>query len=233
MTRSGRHRTSATAARDRPRPDRDLLGDSPSRLRAVSRRLSSWLCRYRCGPVRRSVPSVTKRPGNLRTARGIPEPAGKVSRERRWLSCQCPLRQPLVPTCNANDQPNFFRKISFNWNSVTESNRRSSPYHACRIRLPRSRWVVLPQPRRIFAYGYVALRLSVPGAVVTWQVTGSGTRPGLPVIGNEPLIQCPSSSGCSGAADGSSGSRLTRSRSVLAKSSPTHSSGSPATEATA
>jgi hypothetical protein len=60
-----------------------------------------------------------------------------------------------------------------------------------------------------------------------------GLRHGLPVIGNERLSQCPSSPGRSGAADGTSGSRLTRSRSVLGKSSPTHSSGCPATEATA
>lgn len=78
----------------------------------------------------------------------------------------------------------------------------------------------------------VALRLSSFGAVA-WFVTGSGTRPGLPESGIESLIQCPNSSGCCGAADGSPGSRLTRSRSILAKSSPTHSSGSPATEATA
>jgi hypothetical protein len=107
------------------------------------------------------------------------------------------------------------------------------PYHACHFRAMASHRVGLPQPRRILASGYVALRLTLTGGVVTWFVTGSATRPGLPEIGNELLSQRPSSSGCSGAADGSSGSRLIRSRSVLAKSSPTHSSGSPATEATA
>ena len=50
------------AARDRPRPGRDRAGmarpgwtsQAPSHVR---------LCRYRCEPLRRSVPSVTKGPG--------------------------------------------------------------------------------------------------------------------------------------------------------------------------
>jgi hypothetical protein len=60
-----------------------------------------------------------------------------------------------------------------------------------------------------------------------------GTQSGYMRSVNEPEVQRPSSSDCSEAADSSSGLRLTRSRSVLAKSSPTHSSDSPATEATA
>jgi hypothetical protein len=56
----------------------------------------------------------------------------------------------------------------------------------------------------------------------------------VPEIRGKPVVQRPSSSGGSeAAADSSSGLMLTRSRSVLEKSSPTHSSGSPATEATA
>ena len=39
-----------------------------------------------------------------------------------------------------------------------------------------SRRVGLPQVRGIPVSGYVALRLPLPGAVVTWFVTGSGLR---------------------------------------------------------
>ena len=55
---------------------------------------------------------------------------------------------------------------------VTESNRRPSPYHACRFRLPSSGWVGLPQARRILVSEYVELGLPLPGIVVTWFVTG-------------------------------------------------------------
>ena len=63
-------------------------------------------------------------------------------------------------------------KTSLSWSPVTESNRRPSPYHACRFRLMASRWVRLPQAKRISASENVALRPVLPGAVVTWFVTG-------------------------------------------------------------
>jgi hypothetical protein len=64
------------------------------------------------------------------------------------------------------------RKTSLSWSPVTESNRRPSPYHACRFRLTASGWVGLPQFRGISVSGYVAHRLPLPGVVVTWVVTG-------------------------------------------------------------
>jgi hypothetical protein len=60
---------------------------------------------------------------------------------------------------------------------VTESNRRPSPYHACRFRLMASAWVGLPQVAEIAVSEYVALRLPLPGVVVTCLVTGSGVPP--------------------------------------------------------
>jgi hypothetical protein len=61
---------------------------------------------------------------------------------------------------------------SLSWSPVTESNRRPSPYHACQFRLMASDRVGLPQVGAILVSEYVALRLSSPGAVVTWFVTG-------------------------------------------------------------
>jgi hypothetical protein len=59
------------------------------------------------------------------------------------------------------------------WSPVTESNRRPSPYHACRFGLTQSGQAELPQGRRIAVSEYVALRLPLLGVVVTWFVTGS------------------------------------------------------------
>ena len=67
------------------------------------------------------------------------------------------------------------RKTSLSWSPVTESNRRPSPYHACWFRRMPSDRVGLPQARRISVSGYVALCRPLPGAVVTYLVTGSRT----------------------------------------------------------
>src|SRR4029077_20548628 len=67
------------------------------------------------------------------------------------------------------------RKISLSWSPVTESNRRSSPYHACQFRPIPSGWVGLPQVEWIAASGYVALCRPLSGGVVTLFVTGSRT----------------------------------------------------------
>ena len=64
------------------------------------------------------------------------------------------------------------RKTSLSWSPVTESNRRPSPYHACRFRPAVSGWVGLPQVGRIAVSEHVALRLPLPGVVVTRFVTG-------------------------------------------------------------
>jgi len=62
------------------------------------------------------------------------------------------------------------------WSPVTESNRRPSPYHACRFRPMASGWVGLPQFRGIHVSVYVGLRRRLPGIVVTWIVTGPWTQ---------------------------------------------------------
>ena len=59
------------------------------------------------------------------------------------------------------------QKTSLSWSPVTESNRRPSPYHACRFRLMPSGWVGLQQVRQVAVSAYVALCLPSPGAVVT------------------------------------------------------------------
>ena len=53
-------------------------------------------------------------------------------------------------------------KISLSWSSVTESNRRPSPYQACRFRLLSSGWVGLLQVGGIPVSEYVALCLLPP-----------------------------------------------------------------------
>src|SRR5215469_1952299 len=66
------------------------------------------------------------------------------------------------------------RKTLLSWSPVTESNRRPSPYHACRFRLMPSSWVGLSQVAGIAASERVALRLPLTEVVVTCLVTGSG-----------------------------------------------------------
>jgi hypothetical protein len=58
-----------------------------------------WVCRCRCGPVRRSVRLVTEGPGIPRTAPGNPrKQADTAPREGPRRTCQCRCREPLVPT---------------------------------------------------------------------------------------------------------------------------------------
>ena len=64
------------------------------------------------------------------------------------------------------------RKSIVTWSPVTESNRRPSPYHACRFRPTPSSWAGLSQIRGIPVSGYIAPCLPLPGVVVTWLVTG-------------------------------------------------------------
>src|SRR5215469_16048149 len=73
------------------------------------------------------------------------------------------------------------RKILLSWSPATESNRRPSPYHACRFRLLPSDSVRLPQVGGIAVSGCVVLRPALPGAVVTWFVTGSGPQAPMPI----------------------------------------------------
>jgi hypothetical protein len=62
--------------------------------------LSSWLRR---GPGTHGLP------------KGIPGPAGRVSRERRWLSCPHPFRQPLDPTGALMTHTNSFLIMPSSW----------------------------------------------------------------------------------------------------------------------
>ena len=87
--------------------------------------------------------------------------------------CQGLLGAAVSPHLASESCPDFFESSRSSWSPVTESNRRPSPYHACRFRLMASGWVGLPQVRGIAVSEYVALRLPLPGAVVTWFVTGS------------------------------------------------------------
>src|SRR5436190_23839993 len=62
------------------------------------------------------------------------------------------------------------------WSPVTESNRRPSPYHACRFRLAATLWVVLRHVRATGLSGWVRLRLPWSEGVVTCFVTDLRTR---------------------------------------------------------
>ena len=48
-------------------------------------------------------PCYERVPGTHGPPEASPEPAGRISREQRWLRCQFPCWQPLVPTCSAQD----------------------------------------------------------------------------------------------------------------------------------
>ena len=64
-----------------------------------------------------------------------------------------PCGQPLVPTGPPRHCRVFFESYSSSWSPVTESNRRPSPYHACRFRPSVSHWVGLPQVRAMLLSG--------------------------------------------------------------------------------
>jgi hypothetical protein len=66
-------------------------------------------------------------------------------------------------------------KTSMTWSPVTESNRRPSPYHACRNCLAAADWVGLLQVDQKSVSERIALRLMLAEAVVTWSVTGFPT----------------------------------------------------------
>ena len=87
-----------------------------------------------------------------------------------------PCGQPLVPTGRQSLRLLFFESCHSSWSPVTESNRRPSPYHACQFRPIASHQVGLLQVGEIAVSEYVALRLVLPGAVVTWFVTSFRIR---------------------------------------------------------
>src|SRR5262249_17404409 len=109
-------------------------------------------------------------PAGLRHLSGIcarcshlhrPAPTVCAAAPKWWplVTCKWPVREPLVPT-GTRGLSEAFRITLFtwyNWSPVTESNRRPSPYHACRFRLTPSHQVGLPQFRGRWVSGYVAL----------------------------------------------------------------------------
>ena len=105
---------------------------------------------------------------DLADCQGIPGPGGKVSRERRCLGCPRALPTAVRPHRHAHYSREFLsNNVVWLESPVTESNRRPSPYHACRFRLMPSRWVGLPQVRAVPRFVYVALRRPLPEGVVT------------------------------------------------------------------
>src|SRR5271166_2529836 len=72
------------------------------------------------------------------------------------------------------------RITSLSWSYTTESNRRPSPYHACRFRPAAS---PLGRVTARQADGLVWLRLPRPGGVVTWFVTGPRTDRSVSLTG--------------------------------------------------
>jgi hypothetical protein len=90
--------------------------------------------------------------------------------------CQCLLRAAVSPHRPSKPGPDFFESYGSSWSPVTESNRRPSPYHACQFRPIASHQVGLLQVGEIAVSEYVALRLVLPGAVVTWFVTSFRIR---------------------------------------------------------
>ena len=72
--------------------------------------------------------------------RGIPGAAAWPGRVARWAA-SVPLRAAVSPHRSLEPCPDFFESWRSSWSPVTESNRRSSPYHACQFRLTRSHQV--------------------------------------------------------------------------------------------
>jgi hypothetical protein len=110
-------------------------------------------------------------PGSGGAAPGIPGAAGMAWRDWRWPGCQYLLRAAVSPHRPSGHCLDFFESCCSSWSPVTESNRRPSPYHACRFRPMASRWVRLPQVGGIGVSGCVTLRPTLPEGVVTWFVT--------------------------------------------------------------
>ena len=69
----------------------------------------------------------------------------------------------------------WFRKTCITWSLVTESNRRPSPYHACRFRPTASRLGRITAGRRDCGRWLRRAMSAIAGGVVTWFVTGSET----------------------------------------------------------
>jgi hypothetical protein len=77
------------------------------------------------GPVRCSIPSVTKCPGSDGPPRSCQHGLAGVARR----AASFPLRAAVSPHRPPEPGQDFFESWRSSWSSVTESNRRSSPYH--------------------------------------------------------------------------------------------------------
>jgi hypothetical protein len=95
--------------------------------------------------------------------------------------CQCLLRAAVSPHRPLRAHSNLFESCRSSWSPVTESNHRPSPYHAFQFGLRASDWVGLPQVGGISVSRYIALSRPLPGAVVTWFVTGRLMSPEIRV----------------------------------------------------
>jgi hypothetical protein len=84
-------------------------------VRAEASQASShvWVCRYRCGPVRRRVPLVATEPRDLAGwRRGIPRLPAWPGRVARWAA-SVPLRAAVSPPLALGALSGFFRIMAF------------------------------------------------------------------------------------------------------------------------
>jgi hypothetical protein len=104
----------------------------------------------------------------------------ETAQESRYSPCDCQVlenldfgrdRVQLAPGMASRPCSINSNLLSENWSPVTESNRRPSPYHACRFRLATSRWIVLRHVSAIVLSDWVRLRQPWSEGVVTWFVT--------------------------------------------------------------
>ncbi len=135
----------------------------------------------RCRGHQRQAPAAAPEPpaaGRLAPAAAArlcrPETSPVRPATVRAGSRTCRTRRLVVAGTGSNWLPEWLlepvrrvRIISLNWSPVTESNRRPSPYHACRFRLMASGWVGLPQVGQIAVSEHVALCLPSPSALTT------------------------------------------------------------------
>ena len=126
---SPRHRR---AARDRPRDRPRSCGDGPSGLGPVRHRLMSGCAVTGAGlsgvrfPWLPGARDLTGWPrGTPGASPGRPAWPGRVA---RWAAVW-PLRAAVSPHRLSEPCPDFFESWRSSWSPVTESNRRSSPYH--------------------------------------------------------------------------------------------------------
>ena len=156
----------------------DARGPGPGGMRYRARHLTIARCRPRWRPAtdgRRDAIPVARlpTPGPPGRGRGT---GGRHLRFHRHGQVGLPPRHRRAARDRprpSDPRPDFFEFYRSSWSPVTESNRRPSPYHACRFRPMASLRVGLPQVRAAPASEYVVLLRPIPEGVVAWFVTGS------------------------------------------------------------